>query len=83
MYEAVVNIAVPIPSIILSRKLNVMNDAREGIMDTNLMCMYVVCVRVCVCVCVCVVCVCVCVWGKYTNTLLYTSDSKIYALISS
>ena len=36
-------IAVPIPSTILSKKLNVMNVAVDGIRDTNL------------CVCVCVV----------------------------
>ena len=48
MYEAVKYIAVPTPSTILSKKLNTINDAAEGIMDTNLLC---VCVCVCVCVC--------------------------------
>ena len=47
MYEAVAYIAVPMPPTILRRKLNARNDVREGILDTNLMCVYV---SMCVCV---------------------------------
>ena len=39
-------IAVPIPSTVLSKKLNTMNDVGVGIMDKNLC----VCVYMCICV---------------------------------
>ena len=36
VYETVVNMAVPVPSITLSRKLNTVNNTGVGMMDTNL-----------------------------------------------
>ena len=65
--EPVANIVRPMPSTAFNKKLNEMNRAGVGILDTNLcvcvcvcVCVFV-CVCMCDCVCICCMCVCVCV----------------------
>ena len=89
------NIAEPMPSTILSKKLNVMNNVGVGIIVTNLQ--LCVCVHewVCACVCVCVrVCACVrqcvhtCVGGMFVllsklQTSAISSNSSFHCMPGS